>query len=130
MKKIGMKVVFFLFIGIFPLIVSGQVNDNIILAIKSGNAMELGKFLANEVDLAIDKRDETYEKSQAVIQLQSFFTQNQPSNYTIIHQGQSSRGTNYFIGRLTTTTGEFRVSIYTKEIAGRSIIEQISFERN
>ena len=71
-------------------------------AIKTGNAKELAKIFNANIELVLLDKEDVYSKTQAELILKEFFTKNQPSNFTIVHQGGADDGAKYVIGNLKT----------------------------
>lgn len=92
-----------------------DVKDQVVAAIGSGNAPALGKHFVANVDLTVGSSSEYYSKAQAEQVLRKFFSENEPQGLTIEHEGTSKVGDRYYIGRLRTVRGEFRVTFFLKK---------------
>jgi len=57
--------------------------------------------------------------------VKNFFAQNKPSGFSINQTGNSTEGSQYAIGTLTTAKGKFRVYFLVK----KSLITQLQFEQ-
>jgi len=112
----------------FASIASAAVPDAIILAFKTGNSKELGKYLNVNVELAIAEIEDVYSKTQAELLLKDFFVKHSPTNFIIIHEG-GKEGSRYAIGTLTTNKGDFRVYFLLKIQDGNSVIHQLRIEK-
>jgi len=112
----------------FASIASAAVPDAIILAFKTGNSKELGKYLNVNVELAIVENEDVYSKTQAELLLKDFFVKHAPTNFIIIHEG-GKEGSRYAIGTLTTNKGDFRVYFLLKIQDGNSVIHQLRIEK-
>ncbi len=97
-------------------------------ALKAGNAKTLATYFHNSLDLTIQKTEGTYSKSQAEQMIQNFFSTHKPVSYKTNHNGSSSDGSKYVIGRLETQNGSFRVYLLFKNIAGKELIQTLRFE--
>ena len=104
--------------------------DKISFAIQTGNAKELSKYFDNSVEITVFEKEETYSKAQAEMVLRDFFSKYRPSSFKIIHNGNSSQGSEYGIGTLLTDSGTFRTYIYLKQKDSRLFIQEIRFERD
>ncbi len=102
--------------------------DDISNALKTGNASALAAYFHATIDLTILQKQGTYSKSQAEQVVQNFFTENKPSGFTINHDGTTGEGSKYIIGALITSTGEYRVYIYFKNLNGAELIQTLRFE--
>lgn len=106
-----------------------QVED-ITNALKTGNAPGLSAYFHTTIDLTIIQKQATYSKSQAEQVVQNFFSSNKPSNFTVDHKGTSGEGSQYIIGTLNTSTGDYRVYIYFKNLNGAELIQTLRFEQD
>lgn len=106
---------------------SEAFQDGITAALKSGSAKELSKFFNVNIDLSVLDKQDIYSKAQAELILKDFFTKNQPSNFTVLHQG-GKEGSKYLIGNLTTSGGTFRVTINIKNQDNAQVIHQLRIE--
>lgn len=105
-----------------------QSFDNIANAIKSGNASALAQSFESNVEITIKDAEASYSKNQAEMVLKNFFSSHQPKAFTIAHQGTSPEGSKYFIGNLTTASGNYRTYVYAKTVGNTLVIQKISFE--
>ncbi len=108
-----------------------QTFQQISKAISSGNATVLGQYLNDPVELSISNEEDLMDKKAAVEKIRTFFGQAQPKSFSQIHQG-TSKGDNshYCIGNLLTTNATYRVYIYTQNVAGKSLIHELRFDRD
>ena len=95
-------------------------------AIKAGSAKELAKHLNQTVDLTIDGKLESYSKAQAEFVLRDFFKEHPPTEFTIIHQGQSKGGQPYAIGQYKSGDSTYRIWMKIKAVDKRQIIHEIT----
>lgn len=119
---------FFLVLFTYVLIAQTDLPSSISNAIKNGNATELTKIFNINVDLTILDKQDIYSKTQAESLLKDFFTKNIPSNFTIIHRG-GKEDAQYYVGKLTTSTGNYRISILIKGQAKTAFIHQFRIEK-
>lgn len=108
--------------------VYAQSFDNIAGHIKSGNASALAASFQGNVEITIKDAGNSYSKSQAEMVLKNFFSTHQPKSFAIAHQGTSPEGSKYFIGNLSTSTGNYRTYVYAKTASGVLVIQEIRFE--
>ncbi len=99
-------------------------------AMKSGNAASLAKHFDSNVEVTILNTEAAYSKSQAEMVIKNFFSGNTPSQYKVVHNGDSGSGATYQIGELSTSNGTYRTYIYAKAKSGTMIIQEIRFEKN
>ncbi len=100
----------------------------VINAIKSGNATEVAKYFDNTVELTLPGKSSSFSKSQAQLVLHDFFNQNPVKNFQVLHQSEKT-GSEYCIGNLTTTNGDFRTTIYMKQVGTKQLIQELRFEK-
>ncbi|MDB5284280.1 MAG: hypothetical protein JWO06_3355 [Bacteroidota bacterium] len=112
----------------FSFTASAQNFDNIAASFKAGDASGLAKHFEGNVEITIKNAGTSYSKSQAEMVLKSFFTSHQPKTFAIAHQGTSPEGSKYFIGNMSTSTGNYRTYVYAKATNGNLVIQEIRFE--
>lgn len=103
--------------------VIAQVTETI----KAGSAKELTKFLNPTVDVTIEGKVENYSKAQAEFVIRDFFKAHPPSEFTIIHQGQSKGGQPFAIGQYKSQNDTYRVWMKLKSSDNQQFIQEISF---
>lgn len=122
----------FLLSYIFTFLVIGtttaQPASEVIRAFKASNVSAIAERLDNSVEITKDGRNTTYSKNQATKFLQDFFSENRVSDFKVIHQSESG-GTAFYIGNLSTSGGNFRVTLFMKEKGGKNVLQEIRFER-
>lgn len=96
-------------------------------ALRSGNASSVAKHFDNKVEITIEGKSASYNKAQATAILQSFFSNNTVKGFMIKHQGDNG-GSEYCIGTLSTSTGEFRTTFYLNKKADGQNLQEIRFE--
>lgn len=106
-----------------------DIYEDIAKGIKSGNAKELSRFFASNVDLTILDKEGMYSKAQAEVVIQDFFNKHKPNGYTLKHKSAQPGGAQYCIGALTTTGNEtYQVYYLLKNIGGAQLIQQFNIE--
>ena len=105
-----------------------QSFDNIASSIRTGNASALAASFQSNVEITIKEAGNSYSKSQAEMVLKNFFASHQPKSFSIAHEGTSPEGSKYFIGTLTTSSGNYRTYVYAKSASGALTIQEIRFE--
>ena len=101
--------------------------DDVINAIKAGNAASVSKFFDNTVEISLAGKSGNYSKSQGEVVLRDFFSNNVIKSFTVIHQGDSG-GSGYFIGTLLTNKGSFRTTVNLKQKGEKLMLQEIKFE--
>jgi hypothetical protein len=105
------------------------VSESITTAFKSGSSKELAKYFGSNVELKILNKEEVYSKAQAEIILKDFFTKYPPKNYSSVHKGASKAGsTQYTIGQLITSSGNFRTYYLLRKQGESFIIQELRIE--
>lgn len=106
-----------------------DIYEDIAKAIRSGNAKELSRFFAPNVDLTILDKESLSSKAQAEVVVQDFFNKHKPNGYALKHKSAQAGGAQYCIGTLTTSSGETYEVIYLlKNINGAQLIQQFNIE--
>lgn len=124
MKKI------LLFIGVFITVCSfiSLSFDDVIKAIKSGDAAQVSLYFDKTVEITIPDKSNSYSKSQAELVLRDFFAANTVKDFEILHKSGNS-GSQYCIGNLKTSNGIFRTTIFMKQKGDKELIQELRFER-
>lgn len=102
--------------------------NEVIKAIKTGDATEVSKYFDNTVEITLPQKSNSYSKRQALLVLRDFFNENQVKNFDVIHQSEKE-GSEYCIGTLTTTNGSFRTTIFMKQSGAKQLIQELRFEK-
>lgn len=108
--------------------ISSNIPDEIISAIKSGNAKDLAKYFNQNIELVILNEEDVYSKAQAELIIKDFFSKNPPSDFVILHQG-GKEGARYAIGSLKSSNGNFRVYFLLKIKTDQPYIQQMRIEK-
>ena len=116
----------FLIIGLSSFI--NPISDEIATAIKTGDAKTIAKHFNKSVDLSIPENEGAFSKTQAELILKTFFSKNTPSDFKIVHNGDSKNNSHYSIGNLTTSKGIFRTYILYKEVNKTVTILELRIE--
>jgi Domain of unknown function (DUF4783) len=101
--------------------------DEVINAMKSGNAAEVARFFDNTVEINMPDKTNSYSKSQAELVLKDFFSSNSVKTFTVIHKGENS-GSQFCIGTLVTKTNTYRTTIFMKQKGDKQVLQTITFE--
>ena len=102
--------------------------DEVIGALRSGNATELAKYVDDNIEISLPDKTETYSRSQALMILQDFFTSNGVKSFEIKHKGTNGGDSQFCIGTLQTKAGAYRTTILMKTKNGRQLVKQIQFQ--
>ncbi|HQW93968.1 MAG TPA: DUF4783 domain-containing protein [Ferruginibacter sp.] len=101
--------------------------DEVIAAMKTGNAAEVSRFFDNTVEINMPDKSNSYSKSQAQLVLKDFFSSNGVKSFTVIHKGENS-GSQFCIGTLVTKTASYRTTIFMKQKGDKQVLQGITFE--
>ena len=107
-------------------VTSRDINEDISLALRAGNAKELSVFFNKNIDLNIPNNEGIFSKAQAELIVKDFFDHYTSSSFTILHQGSSKDGAKYSIGSLVTDKGMFRVYYYMKKVEENYLIFELN----
>lgn len=121
-----MKQLFIILIGFLFSTVS--YSQDIISALKSGNAKELAQYFDNTVEITIGEKNTSSNKKIAEELLRNFFSEAGVKNFQLIHKSEST-SSQYFIGNLTTTSAIYRTTVFIKEKGKNTLIQEIRFEK-
>ncbi|MGN7719379.1 DUF4783 domain-containing protein [Chitinophaga sp. 22620] len=102
--------------------------EDVISAIKQGNAAALSKQLDKTVEINIAGKSSSYSKAQAEIILKDFFSKNTVKSFEILHQGEAGGGSRYAIGNLVTSGGNFRTSFFLQKKGNEVFLNELRFE--
>jgi hypothetical protein len=87
----------------------------------------LSGYFNTSIELAIPGKEDIYSNKQAELIVKDFFAKHVPSNFVILHKG-GKEDSQYAIGNLTTSSGNFRVTLLIKMREGKPYIHQLRFE--
>jgi hypothetical protein len=104
-----------------------KIPGGISIAIKAGNAAELGKYMNTTIELLLLDKEDFYKKNVAETILKDFFNNYHTTDFTIRHQGAKNEA-QYAIGNLKTENGNFRVYFLLKKVGPELLIHQIRIE--
>ena len=101
--------------------------DEVIAAMKTGNASLVAKYFDNNVEISMPDKSNSYSKSQAELVLKDFFASNPVKSFEIIHKGENA-GSQYCIGTLQTKNGTYRTTIFMKQKGDGQVLQELRFE--
>ena len=104
-----------------------KIPAGISIAIKTGNATELAKYMNSTVELLLLQKEDFYKKNVAETILKDFFSQYRTREFVIRHQG-ARNDAQYAIGNLETEKGGLRVYFLLKKVGPELLIHQIRIE--
>jgi hypothetical protein len=101
--------------------------DDVINALRTGNATELAKYVDNNIELSMPSKTDNYSRQQAIIILQDFFTSNGVKGFEVKHRGDNG-GSQFCIGTLQTRSGAYRTTFFMTEKNGKTLVKEIRFQ--
>jgi hypothetical protein len=101
--------------------------DEVLAALKSGNANQLSKYFDSRVDISLPTKSDNFSKNQAEMILKDFFGSNDVKNFQVKHKGENE-GSQFCIGVLQTKNGNFRTKLYMKQKGDQQVVQEISFQ--
>jgi hypothetical protein len=102
--------------------------DDVISAMKSGNASGVTKYFDNYVDITMPDKSSNYSRSQGELILKDFFTNNGVRSFEVKHKGNNDNG-DYCIGTLQTKNGNYRTTVYMRVKGSKQVIQDIRIEQ-
>ncbi len=104
-----------------------QIND-VVNALKKGNADQLLKYVDKTVNITLPDKTNTFSKSQAELVLKDFFKNNAVKDFELTAQNNTSK-VQYISGTLQTQSGDYKTTIYIKQKADKQFLHEIKFEK-
>jgi hypothetical protein len=101
--------------------------DEVIGAIKGGNANGMGKYMDENVEITLPDKSNNYSKAQAVLVLKDFFDNNVVKTFDVKHKGDQNGG-QFCVGTLQTKSGNYRTTIFMKTITGKDYVKTLRFQ--
>ena len=101
--------------------------DDVLKAIRSGNASELAKYFDTRVDISLPGNSDNFSKNQAEMILRDFFENNSVKGFQVKHKGENN-GSQFCIGVLQTKNGNFRMKLYMKQKGNEQVVQEIAFQ--
>jgi hypothetical protein len=125
-----MKTVLAILLLLLPFVASADVADDVANAIRTGNANEISKYFADNVDLKVLEQENIYSKAQAELILKDFFAKHPVKEFTVVHKSQPKNDSQFAIGTLKTTNGTYRVHYLMKTAASITTVTQFRIENS
>ena len=94
---------------------TGGESDNIVNALKQGNASQFSNYFDNFIDLKLPEKDEIKNigRTQASITVKSFFEENEVKGFDVTSQREMS-GTKYITGKLQGGAKAYNITMLMK----------------
>ncbi|MFM7022794.1 MAG: DUF4783 domain-containing protein [Flavobacteriales bacterium] len=110
------------------LLTAPGIQDNINNAIKSANSQVLAQYFNNTIDLSVLSQENVYSKAQAEQILKNFFANHKPTSFRIGHEGKANDGSMYFIIKLGTNNGNYRIYYLLKQTGNQLLIHKFRID--
>ncbi|OFZ01133.1 MAG: hypothetical protein A3K10_05755 [Bacteroidetes bacterium RIFCSPLOWO2_12_FULL_31_6] len=104
------------------------INDELVAAFKNGDSTTIANYFDASVDLSIPENEGVFSNIQAKLVLKTFFIKNKPTDFTVVHNGDSKNNSHYSIGNLKTLKGTFRTYVLYKEVDKKVTILELKIE--
>jgi hypothetical protein len=117
-------------IGLFiiPFLVPIDLMDDLATAIRSGNAKEVSKYFADNVDLKVLEQENVYSRAQAELIIKDFFAKHPVKSFTVVHKSAPKNSSQFAIGILDTGAGKYRIHYLMKTASGKTTVTQFRIE--
>lgn len=102
--------------------------DKIAVLLQQGQAHELGKISANNMEMSILGDEKVVSKAQAETLLNAFFTANKPVSIKVIHRMDTNPNLLFAVAQLRTSTGTFRISYSLKNNNNNQELTELRIE--
>ncbi len=106
----------------------GMEMEDILVALKAGNAAQLSRYFDNRVDVSLPDKSDNYSRTQAEMILKDFFSTNNVRSFEIKYKGENSNGSKYCIGTLLTKNGDYRTKLFMKQKGTTQVLQEIAFQ--
>ncbi len=117
-----------IFLSIALLFNATPISDDLVTAFKNGDSTTIANYFDASVDLSIPENEGVFSNIQAKLILKTFFIKNKPTDFTVVHNGDSKNNSHYSIGNLKTLKGTFRTYVLYKEVDKKVTILELKIE--
>ncbi len=129
MKNNYLKIIYaVLIIWMVPLWSHGQIPNQIISGLKSGDARTVASHFNDNIELIILDKENMCSQAQGEQILKDFFSRNKPSDFHVTHQGGDE--SIYAIGKMSTSNGNYRVYFLMKPKDKKPQIVQLRIDKD
>ncbi|HQV05530.1 MAG: DUF4783 domain-containing protein [Chitinophagaceae bacterium] len=102
--------------------------EEVISALRSGNASKLASYFDANVGLTLPDKSDSYSKAQAQLIIKDFFDNNNVTGFVLKHKGEGAGGSQYCVGTLQTSAGNYRTNVFMRRKDGEEVIKEIRFQ--
>ena len=103
--------------------------QEVVFYIRGGNVTGMAKYFDKNVTITINNSQANYSSSQAEIILKDFFGKNVVKDFNVAQGGNSATTTQYAIGDLITSTGNYQLYVVIKMNENKFLIREMRFEK-
>ena len=96
----------------------------------TGDVNSIANYFPANLDMTVIETEDVFSKAQAIQILDQFFKKNQPTSFSIKHQGASQNEDYYQVGNLKTSNGEYRVTYFIRKDGDEVLIKRLRIESN
>lgn len=104
------------------------VTNEVISAIRSGDAARISKHLDEVVRITVDGKSHAYGRGQGEMILRNFFSDRGVRQFDILQRGNLKETEFFAGGLLLDDDSRYRLTVYIKERSGRKYIQEILLE--
>jgi hypothetical protein len=101
--------------------------DEILGAIRKGDAVKISQHFDNLVEITVSEKSYSYSRTQAEVVLKDFFSTHAVRNFTMLHKANGN-DTEYYVGMLSTARGDFRTTVLVKFKGDKRLVQELRFE--
>jgi hypothetical protein len=101
--------------------------EAVLNALKTGNVTAMGARMEDQIELTLPDQSGMVTKTQAISQLNKFFTANTAKGFELKHKG-GAPGATYAIGTLKTQQGDFRVNIFLRGKGNKELLRELRIQ--
>ncbi|MEJ7768111.1 MAG: DUF4783 domain-containing protein [Chitinophagaceae bacterium] len=102
--------------------------DDVVVALKSGNASHLSKYFDTRVDITLPDKTDNYSRNQAEMVMREFFSSNGVQNFDLKYKSEKE-GSNYCVGTLHTKSGNYRTTLFMKQKGNKQYLQDLNFQK-
>ncbi len=106
----------------------GHSMQDVLAALRKGDAGQLSRHMDEVVRLTLDERTHPYSKTQSEAILRNFFKSRTIIDLSMVHQSDGEDG-EIFVGDLRSGKDRHRVSIIMRPRGERMVISELRLER-
>ncbi len=110
-----------------PSFETGMEMEDIVGALKAGNATQLSRYFDIRVDITLPDKSDNYSRAQAEMIIRDFFSYNNVRSFEMKYKGENN-GSKYCIGTLKTKNGNYRTKLFMKQRDTKQVLQEIAFQ--